>query len=224
MSSFIIKIIAIVTMLMDHSGDVLVGHLSILNIIGRIAFPLFAFQLVIGYQHTRNFSKYCLRLFIFALISQIPFGIMCYSFTQSYNILNVFFTLVIGVLVLKIYDCNLNYFIKLICIIALTAFAQLLNVDYQAWGVILVLFIYIFYNMNNKILFIVLYPILCIIRFIPYFTIIPLNILIWEIFFTIIPLFFMLLYNNKKGPSLKYFFYIFYPIHIIILDIILALK
>ena len=58
MSSFIIKIIAIFTMFIDHSGDALIGKTSILNVIGRIAFPLFAFQLVVGYKNTSNLKKY----------------------------------------------------------------------------------------------------------------------------------------------------------------------
>ena len=69
MSSFIIKIIAIISMLFDHTNDVFIGHLSVLNLIGRIAFPLFSFQLVVGYTYTHNIKKYISRMFIFALIS-----------------------------------------------------------------------------------------------------------------------------------------------------------
>ena len=56
-------------MFCDHSGDAFIGHFSFLNLIGRIAFPIFAFQVVQGYIHTHNVKKYALRLFIFAFIS-----------------------------------------------------------------------------------------------------------------------------------------------------------
>ena len=80
MSSFVIKLIAIISMICDHTSDALIGHLSFWNIIGRVAFPLFCFQLVIGYKHTRNIEKYLLRLFLFGLISQVPFSLFIYSF------------------------------------------------------------------------------------------------------------------------------------------------
>ena len=104
MSSFVIKLIAIITMLCDHSGDAIIGHFSILNIIGRIAFPLFCFQIVIGYKHTKNVKKYLLRLFIFGFISQIPFGLFTYSYLGRFDLLNVYFTLALGLLAIYIFD------------------------------------------------------------------------------------------------------------------------
>ena len=80
MTSFVLKIIAMITMIIDHSGDVFNPLLHekslIFNAVGRIAFPLFAFMVVEGYTHTSNIKKYLLRLFIFALISEIPFYIL----------------------------------------------------------------------------------------------------------------------------------------------------
>lgn len=58
MSSFTLKMIAIICMLIDHSCDVFVQHYSIGYVIGRIAFPLFAFQIVVGYENTRDVKKY----------------------------------------------------------------------------------------------------------------------------------------------------------------------
>ena len=74
MTSFILKIIALVAMFCDHFGDAYLKHFSILNLIGRCAFPLFAFQISEGFVHTKNIKKYFFRLGIFALISQIPFS------------------------------------------------------------------------------------------------------------------------------------------------------
>ena len=68
MTSFLLKIIGIITMLFDHVGDSIVGKFSFLNLIGRISFPIFAFQTVEGYIHTKNFKKHILKMFIFACI------------------------------------------------------------------------------------------------------------------------------------------------------------
>ena len=92
MSSFIIKLIAIITMICDHCSDTFIGHISFLNIIGRIAFPLFCFQLVIGYKHTKDVKKYLTRLIIFGIISQIPFGLFLYNFIGTYDTLDIFQT------------------------------------------------------------------------------------------------------------------------------------
>lgn len=73
MTSFKLKIIAIITMVCDHFGDALFSVISPLNFIGRMAFPIFAFQLSEGYIHTKNIKRYLLRIFVFAIISQIPF-------------------------------------------------------------------------------------------------------------------------------------------------------
>ena len=65
--------IAIVSMVFDHTGYILFKNFSWMNYIGRLAFPIFAFQLTEGYSYTKNLKKYFLRLFIFAIISQIPY-------------------------------------------------------------------------------------------------------------------------------------------------------
>ena len=159
MSSFVLKIIAIICMFCDHFSDAIIGHLSILNIIGRIAFPIFAFQLVIGFINTRDFKKYASRLFIFSLISQIPFMLLMYvmNYDGNFNFLisnfpsiilnenilqlNIFFTLILGLFTLLIYDKVSNKFLKWLCIALLIALGEVLQVDYGGWGVFLILFI-----------------------------------------------------------------------------------
>ena len=87
MDLFWLKIIGIITMFIDHYHFVIGGSL-ILNIIGRLAFPIFAFSLNEGYFHTSNLKKYLIRLFIFAIIIQIP----AILFKLNYPV-NIFFTL-----------------------------------------------------------------------------------------------------------------------------------
>jgi hypothetical protein len=116
-----LKLIAIFTMLIDHTAATILDrtmasrginslfgdHMTTIQyaniamrLIGRIAFPIFCFLLVEGFIHTRNKWKYTLRLAIFALISEIPFNLAFQGkfFDMSYQ--NVFFTLTIGMLVM----------------------------------------------------------------------------------------------------------------------------
>lgn len=159
MSSFVIKLIAIITMLCDHSGDAILGRFSFLNVIGRIAFPLFCFQIVIGYKHTKNVNKYFLRLFLFGIISQIPFSLFTYLYLGRFDMLNVFFTLAIGLLaiyVLDVFPIKYKAF-ALIIDIVLMILAEFAQTDYGWFGVCLIICIYLFYkdkslNLIDKIL------------------------------------------------------------------------
>lgn len=261
MSSFVIKIIAIISMLIDHSGDALIGYSTPLNFIGRIAFPLFCFQLVNGYAHTHDVKKYCLRLGLFALISQIPFGIMIYNYSGSKLALNVFFTLLFGLITLIVYDNKkLHIIYKCLIITCILLIAHFINVDYQALGIILILVIHIFYkrgifnskeflvensnttekigfvkNLNNstttanitkhsvfynKLFFALVMLVFSILRYLPVVGYFSFDYVFCFILCTFLPTFIMLMYNGKKGYSLKYFFYIFYPAHLIVLNIL----
>ena len=104
MTSFALKIIALITMFIDHSGYAIMGHFSFFNYIGRVAFPIFAFQISEGYKHTKNLNKYFLRLGLFALVSQIPFSLFSLKYHGNPFGLNVFFTLFLGLLAIYLYD------------------------------------------------------------------------------------------------------------------------
>ncbi|MBO4898744.1 MAG: hypothetical protein J5509_00480 [Lachnospiraceae bacterium] len=109
-----LKVIAVISMIIDHIGYAILNRMPgvndpgklisviymILRTIGRPAFPIFCFLLVEGFLHTRSVGKYAIRLFIFALISEIPFDLAFYGKPISNNHQNVYFTLLIGVLVL----------------------------------------------------------------------------------------------------------------------------
>ena len=244
MSSFIIKIIAIISMLFDHTNDVFIGHLSVFNLIGRIAFPLFSFQLVVGYTYTHNIKKYISRMFIFALISQIPYSIFIYIYTGTYFELNIFFTLATSLICMYILSSkNINIYLKLLYISICLIIAYYLKFDYSIFGILYPLFVFVFYpyqekfgknrfslseNTNKNSIIKLLFFIAGTLTFsiVKYVKLIPLISTPWFIglvLFTFIPAIIMIFFNGKKGPSLKYFFYIFYPAHLLLLELIYLL-
>lgn len=103
MTSFALKILACITMFIDHLGYIIFHKFSYFNYIGRLAFPIFAFQISEGFVHTKNIKKYFLRLGIFAVLSQIPFSLFHSTFSNEFS-LNVFFTLFLGLLSIFLYD------------------------------------------------------------------------------------------------------------------------
>ena len=76
MSAFTLKMIALVTMIIDHVGAVFFPEIIWLRYIGRISMPIYAFLLVQGYQHTRDFKRYVIRMAIFAVVSEVPYDLL----------------------------------------------------------------------------------------------------------------------------------------------------
>lgn len=99
-----LKIIAIVTMLIDHTAAVLLHNNMIMRAIGRIAFPIFIFLLIEGAIHTKSKLKYALRLSLFALLSEIPFDLAFNGGAFYFGYQNVFFTLAIGMFMIIGFD------------------------------------------------------------------------------------------------------------------------
>lgn len=223
MSIFILKLIACISMLLDHAGYAFNESNIILGCIGRIAFPIFSFCISEGYRHTKNIKRYLLRLFILAIISQIPFGLV-YSIDEIY--INTVATLLLGLIAICIYDKN--KIIGVICTIFLGIIAQLLHFDYGLYGVILILVFYIF--KDKKLLLLLLFLILTTGKYLSYlyeFISYGNNIIIMIIKYylpyylsTLPSIIFILLYNGKQGKNLKWLFYIFYPLHLSIIALV----
>lgn len=307
-----LKIIAIIAMLIDHiaaavlekvliaRGYTLVDNNQFLNdhqllyysyeimrSIGRLAFPLFCFLLVEGFRHTRSIRKYALRLAVFALLSEIPFDLAFFSKPFYFGDQNVFFTLLIGVLVMVGFrfiseraadkkwlavlaiigvmavGCDLAYTIMgiitnhiglrsglagdslftiglmgivIAIVFSITALllylvigrrytfqranviyaamavlvigmtiAEFLKTDYAGFGVLTIAVIYwlrrgYFISIMGG----------CA-------TLTMMSVNEFPAFFALIPIWF---YNGKRGLSLKYLFYIFYPVHLLLLYLI----
>ena len=196
-------------MFLDHYHYI-VGGSEILNVIGRIAFPIFAFTLNEGYVHTRSLKKYLLRLFIFAVSIQMPSILFGYDYPM-----NIFFTLFLGLLSIYIFNLKkMNVILKIILIGFILFFSQKFKLDYGIYGILVIINFNIFRNNKFKILMNFLVLNIYNVIFPKVFDLVDTQ------FFSLISLVFIFMYNGKKGRSMKYFFYLFYPIHFFILEVI----
>lgn len=208
----LLKWIAIITMTVDHVGAVLFPEFEVLRWIGRLSFPLFAYLLVLGMESTRNVRKYFTRLFIFALISQVPFFLAIDY--EPFESLNIFFTLSFGLWFV--------YFFKKGSFVAFVpVFASLfLPFDYGIYGIALIGCMYMLTkNQNFGALLVVLLNALFLVS---------ISSQILSLF--ALPL--ILLHNNGSLGTIKfsegfkipawrkYFFYIYYPLHLALLYLI----
>ena len=247
LSGSTLKLIAITAMLIDHIGAVVLGRYlyaagfmdiamggdvnamvswleqygglyqtySVMRMIGRIAFPIFCFLLIEGFQRTRNKWKYAQRLGIFVLVSEIPFDLALRGkpFDLSYQ--NVFFTLFFGLVVMASFEgigkrqwvkqTGINAAIRfLLCLGVLVSFcviAVVINSDYNAVGVISIIILYLFRKSKPLMITAGCFTFL------------------WEL---TAPLAFLPIgfYNGKRGLKLKYVFYLFYPLHLLVLYVV----
>ena len=223
LSGSALKMIAIITMLIDHTGFIILSKcpqameplfylggngFSLYRIsrdIGRVAFPIFCFLLVEGFIHTGNRKKYGLNLLLFACISELPWN-YAHTYTLHYEKQNVFFTLFLGYLAF----CALEYFcdnqrMQLLCILGLFAVSWVLNADYGWRGYVFLLIMYWF--RYEKLAQAVVGSSWLYYEWKACFAYISIN-----------------MYNGKrgfiKGKAAKYFFYAFYPVHLLILALI----
>lgn len=222
LTSFDLKLLAILFMTIDHIGAILFPSIRLLRAIGRLSLPIFIFLLIEGFNHTTNKRNYFLRLLFFAIISEPIYDFAFYKtfyYPQNQNIL---FLLTLSFILLCILS-KINQFIdqkvktdplivKTLAHIYLTLFfgflAIIFRLDYSIYGIMMVYFMYLF--QNHLIYFmIILLPITLL--FLP-------NGLSQSLCF--LSLILISLYNKEKGHNLKYFFYIYYPLHILILGII----
>lgn len=226
LTAFSLKLIAMITMLIDHIGAVLIYYpyavkgqgvpddiyvfYRVLRNIGRAAFPIYCFLLVEGLLHTKNKKKYAIRLAGFALLSEYIYD-MASNVHGMWEKQNVFFTLLIGFGVI----CALNWIrentkiqkewhrglLRLLVLAAGMGIAWLMKTEYSYMGVLIIAAMYEFwqYRIVGQLLG------FCVLIGNP---------------FTITGFALPLLYHGKKGPEgkvWKYFCYAFYPLHLLIL-------
>lgn len=251
LSSNSIKIIAIITMFIDHLSKIVLQSWAVFGLspkmemnmlsqeqyitinafvkitltnIGQIAFPLFCFLLVEGFHHTKNRKKYLSLMILFALISEIPFDIAFFyimsirerTFPFNFNYQNVFFTLALGILLMTTLERiekkfplaekpKISVVFQCISVGFIAIIADLIKADYGSMGI---LFVFFLFTLKKSRL---LQVISVLIVYMIYTGNIPSG-------FFLISSFAILCYNGKRGNlNLKYFFYLFYPLHIILL-------
>lgn len=232
-----LKIVAIVSMFIDHFAAIVLQDrcqqlfwklndmkllmqqpiyrcMVAMRYIGRLAFPIYCFLLIEGFLYTRNRKKYALRLFLFALISEIPFD---YAFQRSFlefSYQNVFFTLFLGLLVLMLFEqieqrfaanpmpCLLS---QLLVLYAGILLAYFLRTDYSGMGILTIVVMY-YFRSNRRLQTLSGCFVLTLAAFneVSSFAIYPL----------------ITRYNGTRGLNLKYVFYLFYPIHLIALTLL----
>ena len=226
MNSAQLKILACIFMLIDHIGAVLYPDVSILRVIGRLAFPIFVYLIAEGYRRTKDITDYMGRLMVFALISQLPFNAAFLgSATKPEELyLNVFFTLVMGLYSLYLYDKNK----KIVYVIVIALVCEFLNTDYGAFGVLMIFVSNRYHDSFKKLSksYIVL-MLLYVIKWLITVKLANPSVLLVDIIFNhftieplaLLSLIFLKLYNGKRGWKLKYLFYVFYPAHLFILSL-----
>lgn len=222
-----LKMIAIITMLIDHTAAVVLlsamGHVGVeeyeklfriytmMRAIGRVSFPIFCFLLAEGFCHTGDQKKYMGRLFAFAVISEVPFDLAFFEKWFEFSYQNVFFTLFIGVAVMYGFslldEIEWDRVLSIVGYVAVLAagmaLAQFLKTDYGAFGVLAIAVFYIFRKrrgeavLSGGVLFFTFRETVTLLAFIP-----------------------IALYNGTRGWRLKYVFYVFYPLHLVILYLI----
>ncbi len=223
-----LKIIAIVAMVIDHAAPAVASAESplglLLHFIGKLTGPIMCFFIAEGYHYTRNVKKYALRLLIFAAISQLPFQILFQNGRLiPYPLsLNMIFTLFCGLLALWAWDRIPNPMLRALAVVGATV-ATLWS-DWSLFGVLFVLAFGVFHGDRKKqlIAFAVCAGVKILYNLLGDFIVhqSPIVELSRLGMFCVIPL--LMLYNGtrKNNNFGKWFFYIFYPAHMLLFGVI----
>ena len=234
-TSFGLHIMAMLFMLCDHIWATLFLSERWLTCIGRISFPIFAFLIVEGFYHTSDLKKYLKRLFIFAIISEIPFDLMYSGIPFDLFHQNVLWTFIIGLIGISIIDKikkkdNLvkTIFVSIIVVIIYSLLGIICMTDFFGFGVLMIFVFYFFherkwwsyigqllamYYINVELAGGFYYPV----------NILGFNVEIVEQGIAILSLIPIWLYHGKQGYHekwFKYFCYSFYPLHLLILALL----
>lgn len=209
-----LKLIAMLFMLVDHFAYVMIERgigLSgswylidrVMRGMGRVAFPIFCFSIVEGFQKTHDAKAYFKRLVLFALISEIPFDLAFRGTWFDLGYQNVFWTLAFGLALLILYeDHEIAVWKRGIGMFLCAFLPGILHTDYSYYGILVIFFMYL---LREKPLLMCLagYAVLMI----------QTTLEVWAAFGFLLILF----YNGQRGKGKKFFFYSFYPLHLLIM-------
>ena len=233
LSGNMLKIIAAIAMVIDHIGFMFFPDILILRYIGRIAYPIFAFMIAEGAKYTKNKLRYFLMIFILGTICQVVY----YFFDDHSLYMSILITFSISILLIYMlqlikyiaFNTKTNIVVKIILpliliplsIIGLYYLNLYVEIDYGFWGILAPVFASLLDFRNFKVSNFLKKLDNYYIRLLIFF--IGLTLLMiygqpfqWAWVFSI-P--FFLLYSEKRGKlKMKYFFYLFYPLHLVILE------
>lgn len=223
-SQNLLKLLAAVFMALDHIGLCCQPECIPLRVIGRLAMPLYCFSLAAGFQRTRSKPRYFGRILLLAILSEYPFDLFLFGYF-SWEKQNVLVTFFFALLLLEALEGSRRrqgigkapYFLAAAVFLLAPEF---LLADYGSFGVLLVLLFYMTRNLPHRLVFQAL-GLLLLSCFSGSYEIAlgPLNIPI-EIFsvFSVIPLALCQGKGRRPGAVQQWAFYLFYPVHILILS------
>lgn len=238
-TSATLHILAMVFMLCDHLWGTIVPGNDWLTCVGRLAYPIFAFMIVEGYFHTKNLKKYVLRLLIFALISELPFnlavgGALFYPFHQ-----NVLWTFLIAIGAIWLNERakkkGRRLWLRILIALGTTCAGAVLGlltmVDYYHVGVLTVL---VFYFFRGRKWWCYICQLACLVYlnfemlggFGYVFTVFGREVFLARQGLAVLALIPIWLYRGKQGyynKVMKYIYYGFYPVHLLLLGLIVLL-
>lgn len=237
-----LKCIAIIAMTIDHVAYAFVPDgtwLSIaMHFIGRITGPVMFFSAVEGYHHTKNINRYIARLAVFALISWLPFAYFSYGgdwANMNLMHLNVIYTILMGVLAIRVRREMKNPVLKTILIVCLIL--ATLPADWATLGVIIILvFDYYYGNFKNQafaycVVVLLGGGVLSLLS-LPFYSLLygmefPAETYLYSLsnIGMFLPIVLLGFYNGQKGAGgrfSKWFFYVFYPLHLLLLGFLQA--
>lgn len=204
------------SMFTDEQFSDLMSAVNICHILGRISFPIFCFLLVEGFLHTHSLKKYFFNLGLFAIISEPIYDLACTGNVFSLQQQNVLFTLLLGLIVIAtIRKFHEKGIISLVIVAIGASLSYIFNFDGWYYGIALISIFYLLHDMRMmKYGMSILAMFVCGLDF-------TINGLFDPYFLTsVFSLVFISLYNGNRGIKMKYLFYIFYPLHLLILYLV----
>lgn len=206
-TTFELKVIAVISMITDHVGCILFPEVTMLRIIGRLAFPIYSFLLVEGFYNTHSKRKYINRMILFACISEIPFDMAVYNKPFYPGSQNVFFTLAIALVTLTIMNEAKDTLTE--CVVGFMGLfaATCIRCDYSYYGIFMIYFFYFFRRKKVRCTFWQIYM-----------NGIAIGGVQWAAALAMVPI---NMYNGRQGTKrYKWLFYAIYPVHLIVLHLI----
>jgi len=219
MTSFTLRCIALITMIIDHVGYAIFPRLDWMRVVGRIAFPIYCFLLTQGFRHTRSVPKYAMRLALFALISELPFNLVFHNRLLTHNAHNVFFSLLfaLGALIAWKQFIQTKPLWALLGALTACVLAVALGSDYSFWGILLCLCFYLAGDSKPDLVLALLGSLLLFTLYRLHTRTATIN-WAWTQWYCLFSMPFILFYNGKPGyRGGKWAFYALYPAHLFVL-------